>query len=572
MVDSNVVRCATSKGRSSSRALSSVLRRVMSLVTAAGIYLSVPFVPTRLNAADDPTRLQALRSPSNALDLTSWSRDSLFNLAGVAKTRRWASNWVLLVLRVLGPSCLLLQDRSIYRQAELGSSKKGFCSSKIFDSTLGYPGEGPSPSQPRFIKFLGSLVKSVLCCDVFCTTRPCRWIFTRSRAFGSSRSCVVPGCCWGLRWLFGFWLWTAVLGVRVAAMPILAQTPGERARAAARLLQPELPLGRPVTAATTSLRNRYWEFFRAWTDELQIPLDIMLDNHHQYIDELNFLLARYGRVLYSKGKSYAQYAETINSLADRKPAIRRMLQGAWDLGYAWVKQEPSQHHIAMPVQVLVSMIVVALAWGWVEIAGCLALGFGALLRPGELTLTCRSDLLLPEDVGNTINYCLVTIRDPKTRFTHARHHSARLDSADLLQVVSFAFGALPQHARLWPFSAQTLRVRFRSLLAALGLPTSASPGLRALDLGSLRAGGATWIIQMTENGELCRRRGRWASVKIMEIYVQETIALQYMKHIDKDARQRVLDLFGAFWTVFDRVKSFQAARIPHATWFFLISR
>ena len=101
-------------------------------------------------------------------------------------------------------------------------------------------------------------------------------------------------------------------------------------------------------------------------------------------------------------------------------------------------------------------------------------------------------------------------------------------SSDLVQVIDIAFRKLQGVQRLWPYSAQTLRTRFLSLLKALKLPVTSSPGNRCLDLGSLRSGGATFIILSTENGELCRRRGRVANAKMMEIYVQESMALQYL--------------------------------------------
>ena len=109
MVDSNVVRCATSKGRSSSLGLSSILRRVCALITAAGIYLNIPFCPTRLNAADDPTRDCSLRSPIEGLGASEMSRDELFDLAAFPKLRKWASNWGssnLAGLRTLKPCTL----------------------------------------------------------------------------------------------------------------------------------------------------------------------------------------------------------------------------------------------------------------------------------------------------------------------------------------------------------------------------------------------------------------------------------------------------------------------------------
>ena len=83
--------------------------------------------------------------------------------------------------------------------------------------------------------------------------------------------------------------------------------------------------------------------------------------------------------------------------------------------------EPNVHHVCMPAQVLLALLTVALMWGWDRVAGCLGLGWGALLRAGELISATRSQLLLPSDVFFSANFCLISILEPKTRFTAARH-------------------------------------------------------------------------------------------------------------------------------------------------------
>lgn len=60
-VDSNVSRGALGKGRSSSKAVSAVLKRINSTLIASDLYIVNPFCPTRLNVSDDPTRDQPLR-------------------------------------------------------------------------------------------------------------------------------------------------------------------------------------------------------------------------------------------------------------------------------------------------------------------------------------------------------------------------------------------------------------------------------------------------------------------------------------------------------------------------------
>ena len=284
------------------------------------------------------------------------------------------------------------------------------------------------------------------------------------------------------------------------------------------------------------------------------------------------LLCRFGRQLFEAGKTYNQYAKTINSITSIRPSLRRQMQGAWDLGYAWMRQEPSQHHLAMPGVVLLSMITTALMWGWVSFAGCLALGWGSLLRPGEIFNMQRRNLLFPSDCGFSVSYCLVSLMEPKTRFTAARHQCTRLDIPDLLQVAILAFEKMDVNRYIWPYSPQTFRNRFKAVLTSIGLPTSPTPSLKALDPGSLRAGGASWLMQVTDSGDIVRRRGRWQNARIMEVYVQEVSSLIYLQFLDSKVKSMVLDLASHFTAVLERALSLQAAKIPYHIWYVLFSR
>ena len=80
-------------------------------------------------------------------------------------------------------------------------------------------------------------------------------------------------------------------------------------------------------------------------------------------------------------------------------------------------------------------------------------------------------------------------------------------------------------------SASTLRSRFDAILRRLGIDRWHGQGARRLDLGSLRAGEATWLLQTTEDSELVRCRGRWLNSRTMEIYIREISSLQFMHKI-----------------------------------------
>ena len=581
-VDSNVTRCALGKGRSASLALSAVLRRISAVLVAFGLYMVTPFCPTRLNCADDPTRDRTLRPPVPGFGWHHLSYSEVWKIACITPTRRWVSNWIRLLLFLVGPRLTEFKDRAVFRhqiprrgvfqmQATCDLPCPDFVyAHREFDSTLGYPGEGHRYA-PHPDNCLTSWQHPGIVCSSGSHLHPGSFVSSlwptsllRRLWLGISRLLRLPS--WTL--LFIAWVLAGVGPIGCDAMH--PSTAADFLRAAERSAAEPLREGRPTLPITGRLRDRYWTQFEQWLLVEGIDFERLLLHHVECIDDINAVMSRFGKALYNAGKPYNQFAETLNALTTKKPAIRRLLQGAWDVAFSWLHAEPGSHHIAMPWQVLLAMISLSLAWGRTLFAGSLALSWGALLRPGELFASSRADLLLPKEVDFTIACGLLAIKEPKTRRTGARHQAAKLDVPDLLEVVNFCFGNLPPSAKLWPWSGQTFRTRFRDVLTALKLPTQKLGDMKALDPGSLRSGGATWHLQTTEDGEYTRRKERWLSAKIMEIYVQESASLLYLKKIPPSSKELVLTFAHVFPVVFATVQRFLRLGIVPTAWYPLL--
>ena len=121
--------------------------------------------------------------------------------------------------------------------------------------------------------------------------------------------------------------------------------------------------------------------------------------------------------------------------------------------------------------------------------------------------------------------------------------------------------------KLWPYAAVTLRKRLTCLLSALDLDTQKVDGRRPFSLGSLRPGGATYLLLLTEDSELVRRRGRWVTTKVMELYLQEVLYTTYTERISASARDKVRSLAGAFPEAVQRAISDLEGAIPVQVWF-----
>ena len=85
------------------------------------------------------------------------------------------------------------------------------------------------------------------------------------------------------------------------------------------------------------------------------------------------------------------------------------------------------------------VLTASLLWGWLEVAGVLALAWGGLARIGEVFSASRSELVLPSDVDFTVDYVLMSVKEPKTCFTAARHQAVRVDQPQLMRVIELAF-------------------------------------------------------------------------------------------------------------------------------------
>ena len=390
-----------------------------------------------------------------------------------------------------------------------------------FDSTVGFPGEGPLSVLSVLCSFLWACA-----CLVECAPSVSHGLFPRN---------------------------------------------AEDVKRAERRQLVVLDLGRPVQPATRSNREKLLTALEDWCEMRGVALHAALQAAPRFPEDIVKILTEYGKDLFASGRPYSHYSETINAVGSKVPSVRRLLSGAWDYAFAWLREEPYEHHVACPPVVLLALVSTALTWGWPLVAGLLALSWSAITRIGEVIGAVRGDLILPCDVGYASASILLRIQEPKTRFRAARHQVAKTDYADMVSLITEVFKRLRPHQRLWPYSGQTLRSRFRQLLRALKLPDQSTDGDRALDLGSLRAGGATHLLNLTEDSELVRRRGRWLASRTMEIYLQESASITYFPALDDEPKRLVLRAAQAFPQVVSRITSFLNWQIPCETWWYLMS-
>ena len=348
LCDSNVARCAVTKGRSPSLGLAKGLKRIAAVCLSYGLYPQLPFCPTRIMPADHPTRDAPYPDPGSTFVPANATRAQLAALRSLSRVRRWLANWTRLV-------CLLSHSLPVCypNPRDCTRAWRTFVPSPLeFDASLGFPGEGPST-------------------------------FFRVGV-------------WGFQ---GFWV--CFSSSVVLSHGMRPRNTGDEIRQVARTPLP-LPQGRPVEAKTQKARDALWVQFLTWLEAAGIDRALFLETAGLVdVDSINAVLAKFGRELYQAGRPYSHFSETLNAFTAKVPKLRRLLQLAWDVAFAWRRLEPGQHHTAMPWQVLLACISAAILWGWPRVAAILALSWGGLLRIGEVLSATRRDLLLPHDVEHT---------------------------------------------------------------------------------------------------------------------------------------------------------------------------
>ena len=529
--DSNVARSALARGRTSSNAMRPLLKKAAALAIAYGLYPAGRFSPTRMNPADAPSRGKPVPAPVRSSITNLLGLPALHWLSQKPKLRRCFANWCRLVI-------LLVPD---FFEARWSGDWRRYRASWIlpdeflpaisqFDSTLGFPGEGPL----AIFALLGLMLSPA--------PSSLSWFLVLS----------CPLSCQGARG-------------RPSDPFVVCHGDAARQRARSGI---ELGAGRRVTESTALSRTALVENFQKWLQESGIDFGLFMQNPPD-LDRINALLTDYGRFLFKAGKPYYHYSESINGLVTLRPILRRSLQQAWDLAFLWGSYEPHVHHIAVPHQVLISILSVCLIWGWLREAAVFSIAFGALLRIGEVVNATRSDLVLPSDVDYSVSFMLLKIREPKTRFRAARHQAGKCESPDLIQVAMLGFEGLRKDEKLWPLSSSTLRSRLVRVLQRLHLPSRSTDVPKPITLASFRPGGATWLIMMTECSELVQRRGRWASWATMSIYLQEVAASTYLNDVLPEAKNAVLSGHAIFDEVLQKAITYRNSRVPETTWAYL---
>ena len=174
---------------------------------------------------------------------------------------------------------------------------------------------------------------------------------------------------------------------------------------------------------------------------------------------------------------------------------------------------------------------------WLTLAVMVLTGFYGLLRPGELLNLRASDVVPPNSMSLGSAFSVVRIARPKNARQMGIQQYVEIRHPDAANWLAWLKSERQPEAALWNSTPHRFRSMFKSVCRSLNIES-----LR-LSPASLRAGGATWLVDQGIEVSRVRFLGRWAHMRSLEHYLQiaraqqitlsiaPTIALQLKKFL-----------------------------------------
>lgn len=232
------------------------------------------------------------------------------------------------------------------------------------------------------------------------------------------------------------------------------------------------------------------------------------------IEHADHLLCEWMELEWARGTAVNSIADTLSGLHYFLPELKGNLRLAWRLFRSWRRVEVPTR--APPITLLIITALVARAVELCEIsfATLISIGFHALLRTGELLALQYGDFEFNSQCG------VVTLKSSKSGLRRGMEEAVAIRDGLSLSLLRTLF-CLRQPSRgdkLWPHSGQSFRDKFRQLLRFFNIEHLEFKPY------SLRRGGATYLLQEGVPLDTILIRGRWHSLAVARLYLEDGMA------------------------------------------------
>ena len=261
-------------------------------------------------------------------------------------------------------------------------------------------------------------------------------------------------------------------------------------------------------------------------------------------ERANAFLIDYIQTLFDHGRPFGLAKETILAMQTVFRHLKGRLRAAWDSVSSWRLRNPVRSRVPMRFEILLGLCRYgclaaarldqgrALLWlAWVT---SLLAGFWGLLRPKELFGLHRSCVRLPGRfrVSNQ-NLAVFTVLEPKNRAFMGRVQVRLVRDPVCVRWLEWWWKDMLPEQPIWPATRRTWVGMLNIALRFIGLENV------NLTPGSLRAGGATFLLEQGVAVSNIRFAGGWASDHSLAAYLQEAEAAATLPDLSARTARRL---------------------------------
>ena len=247
------------------------------------------------------------------------------------------------------------------------------------------------------------------------------------------------------------------------------------------------------------------------------------------IDNIDEVISDWIELAWSRGEGVNLIADALSGLHHFWPSIRGKLKESWRLFKSWRRVESPERAAPITADLVRAFIAKSIEADHLAFATLLALGFHCLLRTGELLAIRFGDLEWNRTCG------IITLMASKSGLRTGVCEAVAIRDALTLQLVDTLWSVRKPFAGdlLWPHSSQHFRDEFHRCCEFFQVSHLKFKPY------SLRRGGATMLLQFNVPLELILVKGRWRSVGVARLYLEDGLAQIPLLRLLGPVKQRV---------------------------------
>ena len=231
-------------------------------------------------------------------------------------------------------------------------------------------------------------------------------------------------------------------------------------------------------------------------------------------NDLDGIICDFIELQWARGDAVNNIADTLSGLRFFWPEIRGRIRQSWRLFRNWRRIESPQKAPPMTHLLIRALVGRAVVLGHLHFAALLCLGFHCMLRTGELLAIQFQDLEFSSSCG------VLSLQASKSGLRTGSQEAVAIRDPITLQVLQTLFALTPVSPgdKVWPFSNQKFRDLLKDFLAFFRVTHL------EMKPYSLRCGGATFLLQCGVPLETILVRGRWRSLAVARLYLEDGLA------------------------------------------------